>query len=122
MKKTNAEHQAKFRQKAAEEKKRIQDLLENYNRPDIESRKKLFDKIKRAMRDVSVCEDGKFRAVDKYRRTNTYLIEGLEYLVLELKKTKEQDRVEKFEKIYLKEIESHKNTINEIRAREALFD
>lgn len=115
MKKTNAEYQARFRKKQEDEKKRVNELIKNYTRDNAESSEKLLVRIKRAMRDVKVDDKGDFRAEDKYKSPNTFVLEGLEYLVLMLKNTAEKDKIEHIKRQQQMEINRHKEKMNKIK-------
>jgi|GEM_PF-3925108 hypothetical protein len=119
MKNTNKDYQARFRKKQADEKNRIDELIKNYDRPDLESNRKLLEKIKRAMKNISVDDDGKcgkFRASDKYKSPNTFVIEGLEYLVIMLKKTNIEDLNAAYELRRQAELQKHKRKMREINS------
>lgn len=116
MGKSNAEHQAAYRKRVSDEKKRIEMLMNDFERPDIESRKKLLDKIKRGMRQVRVSEDGRIRAEDIYKTQNAYLIEGLEFLLISLKETTLLDEKNEMALIEQREKEKFKKRMAELRA------
>ena len=119
MKNSNKDYQAKYRQKQADEKNRIKELIKNYDRTDLDSKRKLLTKIKRAMSDISVDDDGfsgKFRASDKYKSPNIFIVESLEYLVIMLKKTNSEDLKATYDLKRQAEIERHKRKIREINS------
>ena len=116
MGKSNAEHQAAYRKRLSDEKKRIEILMKDFERPDIASRKRLLDKIKRGMRQVRVSEDGRIRAENIYKTQNAYLIDGLEYLLISLKETARIDDKKEIALIEQREKEKFKKRMAEIRA------
>lgn len=122
MKNTNKDYQARFRKKQADEKNRLNELIKNYDRPDIDSKKKLLESIKKAMKNIHVGEDGKFRALDKYSSPNTFIVEGLEYLAIMLRKTNAEDIEAHFEMLRQDEIESHNKKMAKIKLNYSNFD
>lgn len=115
MKSTNKDYQARFRKKQADEKIRLNELMKNYSRPDIESNRKLLDKIVKGMKNIHVDEDGKFRA--KYKSgPNTFIVEGLEYLAIMLRKTNTEDHEDRYEKLRQAELKAHKMKMDKINS------
>lgn len=104
----NAIYQKKFRNKKAEEKKRVENLKEIYSKFD---QQKLLDDIKLNLKkNICVGEDGKIRANEKYGRIKV-ILERVEYLATTLRMTAAADEAKKLEamKKRLKEEEGEKH-------------
>ena len=103
----NAMYQKNFRNKKAEEKKRVENLIEIYSK--LEQQKLLDDIELNLKKNICVGEDGKIRAKEKYDRTQV-ILERIEYLSIvlraaatvkeaeKLKATKKRMREEELEK------------------------
>lgn len=111
----NAIYQKNFRNKKAEEKKRVEDLVENYSKlsPEI-----LLKNIKlNVKKNIFVGEDKKIRAIEKYDRTQV-ILERIEFLAIALRMTAAADEAKKLEamkkRLLEEEGEKHRSKIKKI--------
>ena len=104
----NAIYQKKFRNKKAEEKKRVEELKEIYSKLSPE---KLLKEIKLNLKkNISVGEDEKIRAIEKYGQIKV-ILERIEYLAITLRINAAADEAKKLEAVkkLLKEEELEKH-------------
>ena len=111
----NAIYQKKFRNKQAEEKKRVEELIENYSKlsPEI-----LLKNIKLNLKkNICVGEDQKIRAVEKYGQIRV-ILERIEFLAFTLRMTAAADEAKKLEarkkRLREVELEKHRSKIKKI--------
>ncbi len=111
----NAEAQARYRKKQADEKKRIEDLIERYKSDELDEKRERLGKVKKLMKFVNVDDDGKFRAKDLQGAPNTSILEHIEYLLIMLKKTNEEDNEAHYKKICQAAVDSHNEKMTLIK-------
>ena len=111
----NAIYQKKFRNKKAEEKKRVEELIQSYSKlsPEI-----LLKNIKLNLKkNICVGEDQKIRAIEKYDRTQV-ILERIEFLAIALRMTAAEDEAKKLaarkKRLREEELEKHRSKIKKI--------
>lgn len=110
----NAIYQKKFRNKKAEEKKRVENLIENYS---ILSHEKILVDIKKYLKKNICINEGKFCVVEKYG-VILPILEKIEYLAISLKMTAEFAKAEKLnskkKELREAELKEHRSKIKKI--------